>query len=242
MKEKVKDMVTRVRVALDEITGVDVDSDFVGDMNLEIEQALLTAATELSEELPDHLLMPTTMRVVETGLNRAVPFESPAEHGWSNTDGTGWIALPADFLRFVSLRLSSWTQDVRVIIDTASNEGRMQASTWTRGTPQKPRVMLGGVRAVLNTVSNETETRRELLYYTAGKSGNNYQHEVETFSYVPMPEIETNEEDTPPTKYLDAGLHDRAIPLIVNRACAIILEAKQNTALAERFRAMSAVS
>lgn len=235
MKETVDELVRRVRVALDELPGVEVDSDFSIGMDLEIEHALLTASTELSEELPDVYLLPKTLsEAVGTPEDQQIP----AAHHITNTDGTGTLMLPEDFLRLVRLRLSSWQQDVREITDPNSNEARMQVSPWTRGTPQKPKVILGP------SWKYSGKYYRELKYFTAGKDAQEppqFDHTVWRFSYLPMPVIVTDQTQTPPVKYLETGLNNRSIPLIVYRACAIVLEGKQNSGLADRFRAMSSL-
>lgn len=227
MKVSMQTMTGRVRTALDEIPSADLDSDFDNDFVQEAEAAIVAAATELCAELPEHLLMPVTM----------AEEDFPEMEHAGNDDGTGTIALPADFLRLVSLRLSSWQQDVRQLTEPASNEGRMQACGWTRGTPQKPRAMLGA------TVVLDGVTRRLLEYYTAGKAANagtdtdtteTYDHTIERLAYVPVPSEDNG--------YLVAGLTDRCIPIVAYRACAILLEGKQHGALSDRFRRMSMIN
>ena len=242
MKVSMQTMTGRVRTALDEIPSADLDSDFDNDFVQEAEAAIVAAATELCAELPEHLLMPVTMAeedfpgVAEEGATEGEEATVYPEHA-ENDDGTGTIALPPDFLRLVSLRLSSWQQDVRQLTEPASNEGRMQACGWTRGTPQKPRAMLGA------TVVLDGVTRRLLEYYTAGKAANagtdtdtteTYDHTIERLAYVPVPSEDNG--------YLVAGLTDRCIPIVAYRACAILLEGKQHGALADRFRQMSKIN
>lgn len=221
-------MVDRVHVALDEIAGTSVDSEFLSNFDNEVVHALLTASTELSEELPDVYLLPKTVGnqefEVEETEGGAVTFTRHVK----NADGTGSLRLPLDFLRLVRLHMVTWRQDVRSLTDAASNDGRMQASSWTRGTPQKPRAMLGA-----SATDSAGNVYRALDYYTVGKTNDAYDHDVESLVYVPYPRLADGS--------LVAGLTDRAIPLIVYRACAILMEGKMNSGLADRFRAMSAV-
>lgn len=215
MIESVSDLRTLVHIALDEIAGSDLDSSFDTALNSEIDEALKTAALELSEELPDALLMPTVVTDSSIVL--------------SSSSAVGSITLPVDFLRLLRLRMTAWDQDVTQLTDPTGNEAKMQASEWTRGTPQKP-------VAILGKSATDTDGEHRLLnYYSvpAVTSGGvtTYNHSLSYLVYVPVPTVASST--------LQAGIHDRAKPLLINRACAIIMDGKQNGSLADRFRAMS---
>lgn len=248
MRRTLEDLRGKVRIALDEIAGENLDSEFTDAFDSEVNQALLDAATELSEELPNEYLMPRTLTEFDGQTGFDPIFDEGGEDDptvviyrhIAHTNGTGSLYIPNDFLRLVAFRLISWNQNVVELTDPASNLGRMQVCEWTRGTPQKPVAML------LESWGEESLMYRELRYYTAGKADagqsgdlivNGLDHRVWRFSYIQMPRIA----DALTTPKLAAGLTDRAEPLVIYRACAILLEGKQNNALADRFRAMSTI-
>lgn len=209
MQINIQDMIRKVRIAIDEQVPVDTESDFTERLDEEIRHALRTACIQLCGELPLDMLLPTTLANADISIHV------------TNTDGTGMISLPHDFLRLVKFKLNSWVQSVRQLTDPLSNEGRMQASTWTRGTPEKPKAMLGETRSGY----------RMLEYYTAGKNNNAYDHTVECFCYVGSPSESGDSMNLP--------IKQSCIPLIIYRAAGIVMEGKQNGDLADRFYKLS---
>lgn len=88
-------------------------------------------------------------------------------------DLTGRIKLPSDFLRLLTIRLSSWSTAPQ-IVDEKSPEYLMQSNKWTCGTPLRPIV------ALVNTY----EGRQLELYKASSKD-----EKVKAFVYVPsLPE------------------------------------------------------
>lgn len=206
----IEDLVKKVRVAIDEQLPADTDSEFSARLDTEIRHALFAACMQLCGEVPEHLLLPVTISNADIKVRV------------TNSDGTGMVSLPKDYLRLVKFKLTSWKQGVRQLLNPASNEARMQASPWTRGTPEKPRAMLGETR----------NGYRMLEYYTAGKNGNNeFDHSVECLCYVNAP---VNGGDA-----FEVPLRGNCNPLIVYRAAGIVMEGKQNGDLADRFYKLS---
>lgn len=134
MQINIQDMIIKVRIAIDEQVPVDTESDFTERLDEEIRHALRTACIQLCDELPQDMLLPTTLADADIVIHV------------TNSDGTGMISVPKNFLRLVKFKLNSWVQSVRQLTDPLSNEARMQASSWTRGTPEKPKAMLGETR------------------------------------------------------------------------------------------------
>lgn len=56
----------------------------------------------------------------------------------SNTDGCTIVLLPADYLRFVSLRLSGWKREVQVVFPYGGDDYKIQHNPITRGGVNKP--------------------------------------------------------------------------------------------------------
>ncbi len=217
----------KVRIAIDEMVGEDVDSDFTQDLDTEIVQALHAGVKRLvMEEYPD--LLPSELLTNED----AKPHKK-------NSDGSGEIGIPDNFVRLVELRLASWNQSVWELMAAGSNEAKMQASLWTRGTPDKPKAMMGGPL----TVGNDS-TNRSIRYWTAGKilpqigdiqgqggETSDYDHTVERLSYLKYP----GDDDTDLTEALAAN-HEMEL---VYFAAGILMDSKQHATLADRFYQLS---
>ena len=207
MQASLTTLIGKVRIALDEQLGADVDSDFSTEFDTEISQALQMACLQLLRELPDDYLLPTTTTTFDTTV--------------AHTDGSGEVSLPADFVRLIGFKLSSWTRAVRELTDARSNQGHMQNCRWARGTPQKPVCMLG----------KSSSGYRMMEYYTAGLQSNVYNHTVEYLSYVGKPTVSNGT--------LSAGLSDDCVAWVIYRAAGLVMEGKQNMELAERFLKLS---
>ena len=212
---------TKVRIAIDEMVGEDVDSDFTQDLDTEIVQALHAAVkrlvvTEYPDLLPSVLLTGTAVK----------PHKK-------NSDGSGEIGIPDDFVKLQELRLQSWNQSVWELMAMGSNEAKMQASLWTRGTPDKPKAMMGG-----SVMVDNDSAKRSIRYWTAGLSqpddpteAASYDHTVERLVYLKYP----GENDTGLMESMAAN-HEMEV---VYFAAGIVMEGKQNATLAGRFYALS---
>lgn len=93
----------------------------------------------------------------------------------------GHLILPADFLRGVTVRLSSWHSSSKEIIGENSPEYRMQSDPYACGTPQQP------VTALVHTANG-----KELEFYKAKDTTDT----LRSFVYLPLPsedEIQSEE-------------------------------------------------
>lgn len=125
-----------VRKAIDDILPAGVSDTFSSDTDEEMWQAALYAATELSLELPLHLLTETSYTPSSV---------TARSHG-------GCAELPSDFARFVSLDVQGWGGTLYELIEASSEAEKMQRSSWSRGTSTKPKAMLshkGGQKAII---------------------------------------------------------------------------------------------
>lgn len=232
----VDDLIEKVRIAIDEVVTDGGDEDFDELLDTEIRQALVMAGRRLMRELPVELLPVTTL--TEEDITVHV----------KNADGTGSIGLRNNFLRFVELRLSSWKSSVWVLTEPGSNEAVMQASEWTRGTPEKPKAMMGAAvsaRVAAATSSQQSGqeeeqeeggegdggevaiAERSLRYWTAGKVDGAYVHDVEVLSYVP--ELDTDDAESLTSL---AEAHESSLVYV---AAGLLMEGKQHGDLADRF-------
>lgn len=94
----------------------------------------------------------------------------------------GHVALPVDFLRGLTFRLSSWQSSASDIITEDTPEYRMQSDPYACGTYQHP------VAAIVHT-----STGRELELYKAKTSNDT----LKSFVYIPAWDEESNDVDIP---------------------------------------------
>ena len=225
MEFLLSDLVGKVRIAIDEVEADSVDSTFVEELNTEIKQALWVAVLQLCDELPDELLMPTTLPSPGDNLS-GTALKTP-------DDGSGYLLLPTCFLRLVKLKLRSWEQSLRELTDPLSDEAKMQVSKWTRGTPQKPKALLGASKE--DSVDGEPVVKRVLEYFTAGTTTvdgtTSYDHSIEVLSYIAAPTTDGSSISAP----VGVGCE----PFIIYRAAGIVMDGKGQSGLADRFYQLS---
>lgn len=189
----------KVRKAIDDIAPSAVD-DFGTDTNNEIDQALLHAATSLSYTLPLGLVIPTKTNTQTTGKR--------------SSDGSGYVELPSDYLRFVSLSVSDWKGSVGELIERGSEAEKMQRSAWSRGTRTKPKAMLDEEGVLSQT--------KEVIRFWPSTTDN-----TATLVYVDTPEISNNN--------LVCALASSMEKNLIYLACSIFMQGKKENVLAEAF-------
>lgn len=237
-----EDIIAKIRTAIDDIVPTAADS-FTDDTDAELWQATWHAVQALLMELPLDMLLPASMLPLNP-TNPTPPNDPTPPYQITNADGSGSIVLSDDFLRFVSLQLSTWLRPVTELMEPGSNEALSQTSKWGRGTPEKPRAML----------DYGTDGSLILRYWTAGKSNGAYVHTVSILNYIPKAQLnngeeapfssETSEEQTSSetseetTETITCALKDIAQPLVINHAAAIFFEGKKEPEIAEKFRNM----
>lgn len=245
MKISIAEAIKEVRIVLDDIAK-EADEDFAADEDMEIEAALKRAARDIIDEAPAEYLIP----VFIGGSN---PDPTPSQV--KNADGTGYVVLPADFHRLLNFKLYSWQQAVWDVLNPASDEAKMQASRWTRGTPNKPKAML----------DHDNAGALILRYWTAGEytspaasaAAGGKNHDIEYLNYIPGVQIaeEADEATAEPTlaengeaeaaKWVltiplrdDVGLQNK----IIYRAAGLFLVGKKETEYANTFFKLSTLS
>lgn len=232
MNLTITDAIRDVRIVLDDILK-DSDNDFEADKDAEIEAALKRACRELLMEVPAEYLQPTVIRDVEDSTD-------PTPSQVKNTDGTGYVVLPSDYMRLVAFKLWSWAGVVRETIDPLSDEARQQVSRWTRGTPQKPKAM----------ADVDQNGNKILRYWTAGMYNSPtasaldsvYNHKIEYLSYVSEPvEVGAPAEPSPTEKTITVALKENMRDKIIYRAAGLFLVGKKELDLAKVYFNLSQV-
>lgn len=224
MDLKINEAIKDVRIVLDDILKVS-DDDFEADKDMEIEAALKRACRELLMEVSAEYLQPTVIRDVEGSTD-------PTPSQVKNTDGTGYVVLPTDYMRLVAFKLWSWAGVVRETIDPLSDEARQQVSRWTRGTPQKPKAM----------ADVDQNGNKILRYWTAGMYNSPtasaldtvYNHKIEYLSYVAEPQ--------PTEKTITVALKENMRDKIIYRAAGLFLVGKKETDYASTFFKLSTIA
>lgn len=228
MEALMSDLVTAMRLAIDEVKHDDLNDIFDDDSDNQMMQAIETAAQQILLQAPMELLEPQRVQVSLNALGAQDYDAIQTQY----TDGHGSLEIPYDWLRLVALRLKSWPTTLTSLMEPDSREAQMQACRWTRGTPQKPKGMI--------TVS-PTTGKRVLMYWTAGRyeanhaeeTGKVYDHEVELFTYIPFQKVEDGK--------LILPLREEGKKLIVYRAISIFLVSKKEAELAEKFKQLSEI-
>lgn len=228
MEALMSDLVKEMRIAMDEVIHDEVNDIIMDDSDMEMKQAIETAAQQILLQAPEAMLAPV---IVKVSLGNEQDYDPIITQF---TDGHGELTIPSDFVRLYELKLFSWQSSVRELMDPTSKEAQMQASRWTRGTPQKPKAMLS-----VNQYGN-----RVIVYWTAGRylkpiKGTSidqvYDHRIERFSYIPMASIDKTDDG----EKLVAALHPLARKHIVYRAISVFFTSKKEAALAEKYISLS---
>ncbi len=227
MEALMSDLVKEMRIALDEVNHDELNDIFANDSDEEMKQAIETAAQQLLLQAPAQMLQPK--RVV-VSLNEGRQDYDAIQTQF--TDGHGCLLIPDDWLRLVELRLRSWPTSLTMLMEPGSREAQMQASRWTRGTPQKPKGLI---------TTSPTNGKRVLMYWTAGRYDANhgknlgkvYDHHVDLFTYVPYQKVEGDK--------LSVALTDECKKYLIYRAISIFLVSKKESDLADRYNQLSQI-
>ena len=242
MEALMSDLVKEMRIAMDEVKHDEDNDIFADDSDEEMKQAIETAAQQLLLQAPAQMLLPE--RVV-VSLNETGGQDYDAIQT-QYTDGHGCLVIPDDWLRLVSLKLKSWASSLTSLMEPDSVEAQMQASRWTRGTPQKPRGMIA---------TSPVTGKRVLMYWTAGRydanhaeeTGKVYDHEVEQFTYIPYQKVEDvfSKEEGKKKEVIDRkivlALVDECRKYLIYRAISIFLVSKKEGELAEKYNQLSQI-
>ena len=202
------DIIGKIRTAIDDILPSGVTDSFSDDTRDELWQATIHAVTQLSLELPIHLLDVS----IHSGAGTV-----------DTSRGFAYLALPEDFLRFVSLDVAGWAGILTELIDPGSDAERMQRSPWSRGTATKPKAML-----------DHDENGNRVIVWWPGDS----EHETGQLTYVAAPEEGTTETE-PTDASIQCAIRDEAEQYVIYRAASIFFEGKKEGDIAEKFRSLS---
>ncbi|MDR0973793.1 MAG: hypothetical protein LBM61_07425 [Prevotellaceae bacterium] len=160
----VADLIRDIRITLDE-NSVQNEYLAVADDNMELDDIIRSklsdAVRSVEEAAPLWMLegKPHVPSVVNT-----------------NSDGSGDVSLPADFLRLVSFLLDDWSVEVNFMVEYGSDEAMKQKNKYIRGNPKRP----------ICVSSFDATGARVLEFYSTTKAN----AAISKFLYVPIPVID----------------------------------------------------
>jgi hypothetical protein len=158
VKAKLDEIIPAVSLSLDE------DEAIEDPYSLLINSFLDESAKRVLLSAPAHVLVPTPGTVEATQ---------------DVTDNKiGYIILPDNFLRAISLRMSEWKRDVTEFMTQSDKRYRLQQNKYTRGGTAKPVAVLGHKKT-------GGSARRVIEYYSVNTS-----HVIEYFFYIPQTDAE----------------------------------------------------
>jgi hypothetical protein len=169
----VSELVGEVRITIDENS---VQSEYLASDsdNLELDELIRS-------KLPDAIR--AIHEIAPNRLIEGVPYLIDESDQHKNTDGTGHVKVPDDFLRLVLFDMRSWRMPVYAAINDNSDEYAMQKNVFTRGSASKP----------VCALTQDIEGNRILEYYSAGLINDGTQnlrdHRIRQMVYLPMPSI-----------------------------------------------------
>lgn len=170
------DVIREVKIILDEnITEVSVLTDDPDQLQMEghIRARIIDAVRAIHEAADSSLL--------DDGL--PIPLEVDGQPTIQvNPDGTGYVALPDDFMRLVIFKMTKWKRPVVFAISDTDPRYFLQKSRFVgiRGGIDKP---------VCAITTGEASKVLEFYSLPAGEAD----HSVEKHRYLPLPTIEEND-------------------------------------------------
>lgn len=93
-----------------------------------------TFADEFIDKASDEVLLKVPLTLI-------APDDMPTTEQVENTDGTGFIPVPSDYLRLHSFKMEEWDEAVNITITEQHPKFKLQKFTTTRGKPSKPIVV-----------------------------------------------------------------------------------------------------
>lgn len=153
-----------VRAKLDEVSS---DAGFIATDNLDIAKIVEDSAVLVIRTV--HLSAPNVLLDGELLANVSLTVDR---------DNVGYISVPRNFMRLVSLQVNGWSRPVQTLISEDSVEYRKQQNKYLRGTLRNP------VAAITHKGSDERHVI-ELYVCPANAS-------VSHFRYVPEIELINN--------------------------------------------------
>lgn len=139
-----------VKLRIDELQPQQEGVQFIDTSSADISNVLDLYINGLLDECSKHVLQTAPLHVL-------YPEDGSSSTLVNNADGSGYVILPRDYIRFVSLRINGWVQEASMAMPTTDPMYKMQKYKATRGGKSKPKVFLNTVK-VTNTPVAQVDT------------------------------------------------------------------------------------
>lgn len=157
----IAEVISLIRIAMDDNTQNLAGIALAGDLDY----------NELDELIKAKLL--EVIELVHSSADVSMVKGMPATGSpTKNSDGSGWIALPSDFMRLVRFKMSGW--DVAVTHPIYENQPQyiLQKNRWARGNAQRPVCAIAGLKLEYYSLPTTVAT-----------------HTISSFDYLPFPSV-----------------------------------------------------
>lgn len=152
---KLDDIKKDVRIALDENSSGE-----------QLEQISDVSTLQLDDIIESSILDAMRIVALSAPLYMLEPKSANAEISWRSVAGTGIVALPSDFLRIVSFKMSDWLMPVVSSVALNTPEYKMQFSKFEglRGSYDNPKIIIEGNKIYFFSSKSNSSTLDELSY------------------------------------------------------------------------------
>ncbi len=132
-------LIGTVKLKIDELQPQKEGVQFIDISSTNISNVLDLYINGLLDEAAKHILQIAPRHVI-------IPTDGSSSVPVDNGDGTGYIILPDDYIRWVSFKMNTWLQEVTEPILTTDPMYKRQKYTYTRGGLAKPVCALNSIK------------------------------------------------------------------------------------------------
>ena len=132
-------LIGSVKLKIDELQPQQEGVQFIDITSTDVSNVLDLYINGLLDESAKHILQTAPLHVI-------LPTDGSSVTVNDNGDGTGYLLLPEDYIRFVAFKMSGWLQEVTQPIVTTDPKYKMQKYSPTRGGLAKPVAALNSIK------------------------------------------------------------------------------------------------
>ncbi len=160
-------LINYTKAKLDEIIPEGEGTQFALDANNNITDPYTLFVNAMLDEAAKRVILLAPSHVLTATLSTATATADPSDNK------IGYIALPLNFLRAISLKMTDWKREVREFILPSDKRYKAQQNKYIRGGVNKP-------VAALTHRKVDGAAKRVIEYYSVNSS-----HVIDYFFYVP---------------------------------------------------------
>jgi hypothetical protein len=132
-------LIGSVKLKIDELQPQGEGVQFIDINNVDVSNVLDLYINGLLDESARNVLQTAPLHII-------IPTDGASQSVVDNGDGTGYIILPDDYLRFMAFKMNTWYQEVTMPITTTDPMYKLQKYAATRGGIAKPIVALNSIK------------------------------------------------------------------------------------------------